>query len=120
MANDMRGARAVVLGHPVHPMLIVFPVGLFVTAVVFDAIDMFGGSPVFGLVAYWMLAAGLVGAVLAAVFGLVDWLGISPGTRAKRIGALHGLGNVVVVALFFVTWPVRSGNAVHTKTLAAF
>src|SRR5436190_2235568 len=70
MANDMRGARAVVLGHPVHPMLIVFPVGLFVTAVVFDAIDMFGGSPVFGLVAYWMLAAGLVGAVLAAVFGL--------------------------------------------------
>src|SRR5256885_16961822 len=103
MVSEIRDARAVALGHPVHPMLIVFPVGLFVTAVVFDAIDVFGGSSVFGLVGYWDLTAGLVGAALAAVFGLVDWLGIRPGTRAKRVGAPHRPGHGGLGGLFLVT-----------------
>lgn len=65
-------ARAKLLGHSVHQMLIVFPLGL-----------------------------------VAAVFGFANWTAIPADTRAKRVGTLHGLGNVVVVGLFFVSWLLR-------------
>ncbi|HUH08216.1 MAG TPA: DUF2231 domain-containing protein, partial [Egibacteraceae bacterium] len=48
--------------------------------------------------------------LFAAVFGLVDWLAIPRGTRAKRIGMLHGLGNAAVVALFAASWLLRLGQ----------
>jgi uncharacterized membrane protein len=59
-------------------------------------------------VSYWMMAAGIVGGLLAAPFGLIDWLAIPQGTRAKTIGAMHGLSNVVALALFAVSWWMRS------------
>jgi uncharacterized membrane protein len=103
-------SRAKLLGHPIHPMLIVLPLGLFIGAVVFDALYMWRGSPAFATVAYWNIAAGIMGGLLAAVFGLIDWLAIPAGTRAKRIGLLHGGANVVVVLIFAVVWWMR-GNA---------
>jgi uncharacterized membrane protein len=54
-----------------------------------------------------MIAAGIIGGLLAAVFGFVDWLAIPSGTRAKTIGLLHGGGNVVVTLLFIISWLVR-------------
>jgi uncharacterized membrane protein len=93
-------ARARFLGHSVHQMLVVFPLGLLATAVVFDIIYLLGGSSTMAAVSYWMIASGLVGGLVAAPFGLADWLDIPAGTRAKRIGAMHGGGNVVVLALF--------------------
>lgn len=118
MASYNRPVRS--LGHPIHPMLVAFPLALFLTATVFDAIDLFGGSSEFGVVGYWDVAAGLIGAALAAVFGLADWLTVPAGTRAKRVGAWHGLGNVVVVVLFFVSWIVRTGRADHAVTTPLF
>ncbi|RST48078.1 DUF2231 domain-containing protein [Variovorax sp. DXTD-1] len=100
-------ARARLLGHPVHQMLVVFPLGLLATAVVFDIIYLIGGSPVMAAVSYWMIAAGLVGGLLAAPFGTIDWLGIPAGTRAKRIGAMHGGGNVLVLLLFALSFFLR-------------
>lgn len=100
-------SRAKLLGHPIHPMLVVLPLGLFIGAVVFDAVYLWRGSPTFATVAYWNIAAGVVGGLLAAVFGLVDWLAIPTGTRAKRIGLLHGGSNVVVVAIFALVWLMR-------------
>lgn len=100
-------ARARFLGHSVHQMLIVFPLGLLATAVVFDLIYLSTGIPVTAAVSYWMLAAGLVGGVLAAPFGLIDWLAIPTGTRAKRIGAMHGGGNVLVLLLFAASFFLR-------------
>jgi uncharacterized membrane protein len=67
-------------------MLVMFPLALLGTAAVFDAIDLFGGAPAFSLVGYWDITAGLIGAVLAAVFGLADWLSVLGGSRAKRVG----------------------------------
>src|ERR687891_1384655 len=99
--------RAKLLGHPVHPMLIVLPLGLFIAAVVFDAVYLWRGSPAFATVAYWNIAAGVVGGLLAAVFGAIDWFAIPTGTRAKRIGLVHGLGNVGVVAFFAIAWLLR-------------
>jgi uncharacterized membrane protein len=94
-------------------MLIVVPLGLFVAAVVFDAVDVFGGSPVFGEVAFWNIVGGVIGAALAAVTGLVDWTGIPAGTRAKRIGLLHGGINATVTLLFLIAWLVRLGADQH-------
>ena len=103
-------ARAKFLGHPVHQLLIPFPVGLLVTAVVFDVIHLVTGAPRWSEVAYWMMAAGLVGALVAAPFGTMDWTKIPAGTRAKRVGALHGVGNVIVVLLYGASWWLRSGD----------
>jgi uncharacterized membrane protein len=106
-------SRVKLLGHPVHPMLIVLPLGLFIAAVVFDALHLWLGSVNFPAVAYWNIAGGIMGGLLAAVFGLIDWLAIPSGTRAKRIGLLHGISNVIVVGLFAIVWWMRS-NAVGT------
>jgi uncharacterized membrane protein len=100
-------SRAKLLGHPIHPMLIVFPLGLLATAVVFDVIFLITDTLVMATVAYWMIVAGIIGGLLAAPFGLIDWLAIPEGTRAKAIGRMHGLGNVVVLLLFAGSWFLR-------------
>jgi uncharacterized membrane protein len=96
-----------ILGHPVHPVLIVFPLGLLATAVIFDIIGLLVSSPTWSQVAFYMIAAGIVGGLIAALFGLVDWMAITSGTRAKSIGARHGVLNVVVVLLFAGSWWLR-------------
>jgi uncharacterized membrane protein len=88
-------------------MLVVFPLGLFVTAVIFDFADLVGGSSVLGDVAFWNIAAGLIGGLLAALAGLVDLLAIPGGTRAKRIATVHGLLNAGLVLVFAIVWLVR-------------
>ena len=111
-------ARARLFGHPIHQMLIVFPLGLLATAVIFDVIHLVTGNPLWAEISYWLIAAGIIGGLSAAVFGLVDWLGIPANTRAKRIGLLHGAGNVVVVVLFAGSWLLRRGNSGAPETLA--
>jgi uncharacterized membrane protein len=113
-------SRAKLLGHPIHPMLVVLPLGLFIGAVVFDAIYLWRGEPAFAAVAYWNIAAGIVGGLLAAVFGLIDWIAIPSGTRAKRIGLLHGAGNVVVVAVFTLVWLMRTNAVDAGPTINVF
>ena len=65
-----------------------------------------------------MIAAGIIGGLLAAVFGLIDWLAISAGTRAKAIGLWHGVGNVVVVLLFIASWLMRRPSPTQPSTVA--
>ena len=101
-------SRAKLFGHPIHQMLIVFPLGLLATALAFDALSLGTGTGYWSEIAFWMIAAGVVTGLLAAPFGFVDWLGIPAGTRAKRIGAIHGAGNVVVVLLYAGSWLLRS------------
>ncbi|HEX5741607.1 MAG TPA: DUF2231 domain-containing protein [Pilimelia sp.] len=114
-------SRAKVLGHPVHPMLITFPLGLFATAVVFDLIDVFGGPEGLGQAAYWNILVGLIVGVAAGVAGLVDYTAIPSGTRAKRVGLLHGAVNLLVLVLFAAAWALRAaadGYGATTPALA--
>ena len=111
-------SRVKLFGHPLHPILIVFPLGLLATSVIFDIIYLATGQARLSDVAYWMIVAGVLGGLIAAPFGVVDWLAIPAGTRAKSIGALHGVGNVVVVLLFVVSWYVRSRVGVPPNTSA--
>jgi len=100
-------SRAKLFGHPIHQMLIVFPLGLLAMAVIFDIIHFITGNGYWSEIAYWMIAAGVIGGLVAAPFGLVDWLAIPPNTRAKRVGGLHGIGNVLVLVLFAGSWFAR-------------
>ena len=97
-------------GHPVHPMLIVFPLGLLATAVIFDIIYLMSSNSQWTVVAYYMIGAGIIGGLAAAVFGWLDWIAIPAGTRARRVGLWHGIGNVVVVGLFILSWVLRREN----------
>jgi uncharacterized membrane protein len=112
-------ARAQFLGHPIHQMLVVFPVGLLGMSVIFDLVFFATEEQIFSVVAYWMMVAGVVGGLLAAPFGLVDWLAIPRGTRARRVGALHGLGNVVVLLLFLGSLAIRD-DAMALPSSAAY
>jgi uncharacterized membrane protein len=100
-------SRAKLAGHPIHQMLIVFPLGLLGMAVIFDIIYLVSKNGRWTEAAYYNIGAGIISGLLAAVFGFVDWYAIPRGTRAKRIGLLHGVGNVVVVGLFAVSWLLR-------------
>jgi uncharacterized membrane protein len=100
-------SRLKLLGHPVHPMLVMFPLGLLGTAVIFDLVDAAGGPRVLGEAAYWNIVAGLIGGILAAVAGTFDLLAIPSGTRAKRIAVLHAVTNTGVILLFAGVWAVR-------------
>ena len=113
-------SRVKLLGHPIHPMLIPFPLGLLSTAVIFDILYLITGNVGLAVASFWAITAGIIGGLAAAVFGLLDWLAIPSGTRAKTIGLWHGGGNVVVVALFAISWLMRFYDLMHLPSLPAF
>ena len=111
-------SKAKALGHPIHQMLIPFPFGLLATAVIFDIVHLLWGNPTMAAVSYWMIIAGIIGGLAAAPFGLIDYLAIPRGTRAKSVGLTHGLGNVVVLLLFAASLWLRYGAASGTVAYA--
>ena len=119
-------ARAKFLGHPIHQMLVPLPFGMFAVAPLFDLASIITGRGLWSGIAFWMIAAGIVLGLLAKVFGLIDSTVIPRGTRAKRVAALHGGGNVVVVVLFLASWllrrddPSAPGTVAYLLSFAAF
>src|SRR5262245_24565448 len=112
----VRSALMKIAGHMLHPMLVVFPLGLLATAVVFDVIGLLSHNAMWYGLAFWMIAAGIVGGLLAAVPGTIDYLGVPRNTRARSVGLYHGLGNVVVVVLFLASWLWRRPNPLDPTT----
>jgi uncharacterized membrane protein len=111
-------ARAKLLGHPVHQMLIVFPLGLLTTSLIFDVIGALASKQQMFLVSYWTLAAGIFGGVVAAFFGWIDWTAIPKGTRARRVGLAHGLGNAIALIVFLQSFVVRMASPLDPNRLA--
>ena len=106
-------SRAKALGHSIHQQLIVFPLGLLVTSVVFDVLARALDRDELSTAAHWMVAAGVVTGVLAAVFGTLDYLAIPKGTRARRVGLAHGAGNDLLLVLFAASWLLRDDDPAH-------
>jgi uncharacterized membrane protein len=113
-------SSAKLLGHSIHQQLIVFPLGLLATAVVFDVVQVLTGNGEFTTASYLMIAAGVLSGLVAALFGAIDWLAVPTGTRARRIGLVHGLGNAVVLALFAASWWLRMDADGHAPSTIAF
>lgn len=103
-------AQARLFGHAIHPMLVVFPLGLFTASVAFDVGWLLTDRASFPVASAFAIAAGAVGAAAAAVFGLVDWAAVPRGTRARRVGLWHGLGNAVVLVLFVASFLIRNAQ----------
>jgi uncharacterized membrane protein len=99
-------SRASIGGHPIHPMLVPIPIGLFVFSFVADLAVYFGWGGAWPAVAFYCMGGGIAGALLAAVFGLVDLLSITDD-RVKKIGVAHMVINLGVVALFAVNFLLR-------------
>jgi uncharacterized membrane protein len=85
--------------HPIHPMLVALPIGLWVFALVCDVVRAAGGAPTWGSVATYCVAAGIVGALLAALPGLIDYFSIDE-PEMKRIANLHLAANLAAVVIF--------------------
>jgi uncharacterized membrane protein len=114
----MKG-RATVLGHAIHPMLIVFPLGLLATSLVWDICRLSSGNGMWGFTAFWTIVAGVIGGLVAAIPGFIDWMAIPNGTRAHSVGIWHMGLNVLVLALFVFSLILRA-NAPLGYTLAAW
>jgi uncharacterized membrane protein/nitrite reductase/ring-hydroxylating ferredoxin subunit len=96
-------SHAQIAGHPIHPMLVVFPIGLLVGSWAFDLIGRMSGNELLWAAAFYMAIGGIVGGVLAAVAGTIDYLGaIPPRSSAKKRGLLHGGLNAIVLIVFLV------------------
>jgi uncharacterized membrane protein len=92
--------------HPVHPMLVGFPIGLWVFALVCDVVHAVSGSAIWQTVATFCVAGGLVGALLAAVPGLIDYFSIDEA-EMRRIANLHLAVNLAAVVIFAINLWLR-------------
>jgi uncharacterized membrane protein len=89
-------------GHPFHPILVTIPIGAWVSSLIFDIVTKVNsaGSRSLTDAAYWLIAIGLLGAVTAALFGLLDLIRIPRRTRALRYGLIHMTLNLAIVGIF--------------------
>ena len=115
-ANPRSTAR--IAGHPLHPMLIPFPIVFFVSTFVTDLAFLNTGDRGWAMASYWMLGAGIVTALLAALFGFIDFFG-ERRVRAIRAAWLHMLGNLSAVLLEVVNFYLRATQSPETAVAPA-
>lgn len=94
----MAEARASVAKHPIHPMLVVIPLGLWTAALALDVVAAVTTNTMWRTIAFWNIVGGIIGALLAAVPGFVDYFTLQG--RIARIATWHMVLNLAAVALF--------------------
>jgi len=94
--------------HPVHPMLVPLPIGLWIFSLITDIIYRVSGNAVWADVAYYSMAGGIIGALLAALPGLADFLALKP-SGVKKLALWHMTINVAAVILFSINLYLRTG-----------
>ena len=109
MSNGNPQSTAQIAGHPIHPMLVPFPIVFLVSAFVSDLVYWQTRNPSWAVAAMWLLGAALVMAALAATAGLIDFLG-DVRIRQKRPAWLHVIGNVTAVVLALINFIIRYAN----------
>lgn len=104
-------SRAALLGHPVHPMIIPFPTAFLFAAFVTDAVFWAGSDSFWARVSQWLIGAGLISGCLAALVGLIDFLGV-PRVRRHWSGWVHSVGNTLLLSLAGLNLWLRVGDPV--------
>jgi uncharacterized membrane protein len=99
-------SAASIAGHPIHPMLVPFPIAFFVAALVCDLVFWQNGNAAWVTASVWLLGGGLVTAVLAALAGLTDVLG-DGRVRNLSTAWLHAAGNIIIVLVELYNWYLR-------------
>ncbi|GAA4693373.1 DUF2231 domain-containing protein [Phytohabitans rumicis] len=111
--------RLKISGHPVHPLMMTLPLGLFVCAVLFDLGGVAGSLDFLGQVGYWTLVAGLFAAMLAVGAGMIDLWDV-PGGAGKRRAVAYQFANLGMVALFAIACLGRVDAQTHPPTTGLF
>jgi uncharacterized membrane protein len=109
-AEEAVASRAAIAGHPIHPMLIAFPIAFLLFALVTDMAYTLTDDAFYARMALWMVTAGLITGAVAAIAGLIDFLGLER-PRQLRAGQIHAIGNGVVLVLALVSLLGRIGDA---------
>ncbi len=104
--------------HPIHPMLVAFPIGLWVFSLISDLIFLAGGSPEWEIVAFYTMIGGTIGGMTAAVPGFIDYFAVKD-RDAQRIATTHMVLNAVIITLYVVNILQRAQHA-ETAGLAIF
>jgi uncharacterized membrane protein len=105
-------SKASIAGHPIHPMLIPFPLALWATSFVVDILFYFLRYPTLLVVAKFMIAAGCLGALAAAIPGIIDWLSIRNGD-VKKVANWHARLNITALVVFAASLFLRMGSYSH-------
>src|SRR6266567_3901059 len=101
-------SRASIGGHPIHPMLIPFPIALLIFSLIADLIYLWRGNPVWETyIAFYSLLGGIIGAAAAAVPGLIDWLSLKD-SRVVKIANWHARLNVIALLIFAASFYLRT------------
>jgi uncharacterized membrane protein len=109
---------ASIRNHPVHPMLIVFPIALWVFSLVCDIAYHVGSHNEFWQgAAFYSIAGGIAGAILAAIPGFIDYLSLT-NRSVKKTATTHMVINLIVVALFLFNLGVRYNARVEGQIFA--
>jgi uncharacterized membrane protein len=99
-------SKASIFGHPIHPMIIPFPFALWMFSLAADVVYLWRGNDHWGLAAFYTLAAGLLGGVVAAIPGIIDWLAIKD-REVVRIANWHARLNVIAIIVFAIDFYLR-------------
>jgi len=95
-------------GHPIHPMIIPFPIALWVFSLIADVIYLWRGNPVWkDYIAFYALLGGIIGAAAAAVPGLIDWLSLR-NPKVVKIANWHARLNVIALLIFAASFYLRT------------
>ncbi len=105
-------SKAAVAGHPIHPMVIVFPIAAFVGALLTDILFLVTTDEFWARSSLYLILAGVVTGAVAGTIGAVDYLSI-PRVRSIRAATFHGLGNVIVLILGIVNLMARVNDHVE-------
>ena len=100
-------------GHPLHPLLVTVPIGSWVASLILDIASKASDNPsAYVIAARWLIGIGIVGAVLAAIFGLMDQATIPSGTPAKKTAMTHMTLNLLITIAFIASWVIRGNGGV--------
>lgn len=102
-------SKARIGGHPIHPMLIPSPLALWTTSFAVDVLFYFHRNTSLLLISKFMIAAGILGALAAAIPGIIDWLAIKD-REAKKVANWHARLNVIALIVFAVSLYLRTGR----------
>ncbi len=105
-------SKASIGGHPIHPMLVPFPLGLWTTSLAADVLFYFTRNRNLLLVSKFMIAAGCLGAIAAAVPGIIDWLTLQD-RQVRKVANWHARLNIAALIVFIITLYLRMRAGSH-------
>lgn len=104
-------SKAQIKGHPIHPILVGFPIAFFIGTLLFDVLSLATNRSDFNATAYFLEGAGIIAALVTAIPGIVDYFyTVPPKSSGKKRATQHGLLNICVVIIFTIAWFYRSGT----------